>query len=63
VKKALPNNTPYRYGYDDSLAGVEVDRELNSDVSTFYAGASIANPSLNAAVLSGMSFVKRVKSR
>jgi hypothetical protein len=41
---------------------MEVDGEVNSDDSTFFAGASIANPSLNAAILSGMSFVKRVKS-
>jgi len=62
VKKALPNNTPYNYDYIDSLVGMEVDREVNFDDSTFFAGASIANPSLNAAILSGMSFVKRVKS-
>jgi hypothetical protein len=62
VKKALPNNTPYNYGDIDSAGGMEVDGEVNSDDSTFFAGASIANPSLNAAILSGMSFVKRVKS-
>ena len=59
VKKALPADTPYRYG--DGQMHLE-GGDTNKDVD-FHASGCIANPSLNAAILHGTSFVSAIICR
>ena len=52
VKSALPMNTPYVYDLPSSV------NDANIEQNQFLAGQSIANPSLNAAILSGLQFAE-----
>ena len=54
VPQALPSDTPYTYG-DERVDGL-VQRTEKGDV--VYAVGQTGNPSLNAAILRGMSFVE-----
>ena len=56
VKSALPMNTQYFYDLPSS-PGV-----ANIDQNQFLAGQSIANPSLNAAILSGLQFAENYRA-
>ncbi|MEY3593710.1 MAG: hypothetical protein RL041_682, partial [Bacteroidota bacterium] len=52
VKSALPMNTPYAYDLPISTTVANIEQ------NHFLAGQSIANPSLNAAILSGLQFAE-----
>jgi len=59
VPQALPADTKYQYGYAVSDGVGESD----AYVLEFHATGSVANPSLNAAILHGMSFVSSINCR
>lgn len=56
VKSALPMNTPYFYELPQNIHEISIQQNL------FLAGKSIANPSLNAAILSGVQFAKNYQA-
>ena len=56
VKSALPMNTPYSYDLPSSPTNANIQQ------NQFLAGQSIANPSLNAAILSGVQFAENYRA-
>lgn len=56
VKSALPMNTPYFYELPQNTHEMSIQQNL------FLAGNSIANPSLNAAILSGVQFAENYRA-
>lgn len=56
VKSALPMNTQYSYDLPSSPSVANIDQ------NQFLAGQSIANPSLNAAILSGLQFAENYRA-
>jgi hypothetical protein len=56
VKSALPMNTPYLYELPQNT------HEISNYQNLFLAGHSIANPSLNAAILSGVQFAENYQA-
>ena len=56
VPCALPSNTPYLYDFGSDTTNELTTHENAKNANVFCAGAKIANPSLNAAILSGLAF-------
>jgi hypothetical protein len=59
VNEALPTDTPYVYQTEK----LDLSQNVTVDGVRFNAFGGLANPSLNAAILSGEQFVAAVNSR
>jgi len=59
VPQALPSDTPYLYG-DEPQPHTPISKDPGN---TLYAVGNIANPSLNAAILHGMSLFSSINCR
>jgi len=57
VKSALPMNTPYLYDLPNTIHDLAIQQ------NQFLAGQTIANPSLNAAILSGVQFAENYSTQ
>ena len=57
VKSALPMNTPYSYNLPSHVHDIAIQQ------NQFLAGREIANPSLNAAIFSGVQFAENYRAK
>jgi hypothetical protein len=57
VKSALPMNTPYSYNLPSRVHDIAIQQ------NQFLAGREIANPSLNAAIFSGVQFAENYRAK